>query len=166
MCSMFIGVGDEGQPGQGRGARAPLNSGKKIFGQFLCKIRAFFRQKSCKLREFCYFFGQISQKFGYFDTFWGKNRLIFGQFVNFLGHIFRANMLCPLKLTELLRLWTDLCRGRNYLVHLLYSLLRRIDPIMSSQQYAVCPVTQRYKRSPDIQKKQNKQAGRHLDLRA
>ena len=36
-----------------RGARAPLKFGKKIFGQFLCKIRAFFGQKSYKIRDFC-----------------------------------------------------------------------------------------------------------------
>jgi len=43
----FIGVGDGG-----RGARAPLKFGKKIFWQFLCKISAFFGQKSRKIREF------------------------------------------------------------------------------------------------------------------
>jgi len=34
--------------------QAPLKFGKKYFlGQLLCKIRAFFWQKSCKIREFC-----------------------------------------------------------------------------------------------------------------
>ena len=56
--SVYLGVG-EGEAGGG--ARAPLKFGKKIFfGQFLCKIRAFFRQKSCQIREFCKLFGQIS----------------------------------------------------------------------------------------------------------
>jgi len=32
----------------------------KFFGQLLRKIRAFFGQKSCKIREFCKFLGQIS----------------------------------------------------------------------------------------------------------
>jgi len=41
------------------GARAPLKFGKKFFWPFLCKFGAFFGQKSCKIREFCYFFGQI-----------------------------------------------------------------------------------------------------------
>ena len=50
-----ISVGDKGQ-----GARAPLKVGKNIFGQLLCKIRTFIGQKSCKIREFCKIFGQIS----------------------------------------------------------------------------------------------------------
>ena len=37
----------------GRGAYAPLKFGKNLGGEFLCKIRAFFGQKSCKIREFC-----------------------------------------------------------------------------------------------------------------
>jgi len=42
------GVGDGGQ-----GARAPQKFGKKFFGQLLCKIRAFFRQESCKIQAVC-----------------------------------------------------------------------------------------------------------------
>ena len=57
LTLVLIGVGDGGG---GRGARAPLKFGKILFGQLLHKIRAFFGQKSCKIREFCNFFGQIS----------------------------------------------------------------------------------------------------------
>jgi len=39
------------------GAHAPLKFRKKIFfGQLLCKIPAYFGQKSCKIWEFCKFF--------------------------------------------------------------------------------------------------------------
>ena len=40
----------------GVGARPPpkkKKSGKIFFGQLLCTIRTYFRQKSCKIREFC-----------------------------------------------------------------------------------------------------------------
>jgi len=47
---MFIGVGDE------RGHVTPKIREGNIFGRFLCKIRAFFAQKSCKLGNFVNFF--------------------------------------------------------------------------------------------------------------
>ena len=68
MCiyRTLIGVGDVGS---GR-ARAPLKFEKKIFlGQLLCKIWAFF--------------GQKSYKFGYFDNFLGKNHVKFRHFADF-----------------------------------------------------------------------------------
>jgi len=51
-----IGVGDGGQPPP----KKKKNLAKNFFGQFLWKILAFFGQKSCKIGEFCSFFGQIS----------------------------------------------------------------------------------------------------------
>jgi len=46
-----IGVGDGAGPGPGT---CPLKFGKNCFRAiFLCKIRVFFGQKSCKIREFC-----------------------------------------------------------------------------------------------------------------
>jgi len=43
-----IGVADEGAEGA-RAPPPPLKFGKIFFGQLLCKIRAFFGQKSCKI---------------------------------------------------------------------------------------------------------------------
>ena len=73
-CLAPIGVGDGG----GQGARVPLKFGKKI-GQFLCKIRAFIGQESCK----------------------------FGHFVNFSYIFFGQKCRASLKLTELLQTYTD-----------------------------------------------------------
>jgi len=48
VALIAIGVGDEG----GRGARPPTKySGKIFLWQLLCKIRAFFGQKSCENRK-------------------------------------------------------------------------------------------------------------------
>ena len=44
-----IGVGEGGQ---GAGT-CPLKFGQNLFRQFLRKIRAFFGQKSCRIRKFC-----------------------------------------------------------------------------------------------------------------
>jgi len=59
-----------------------------------------------KIRE-KYFSGNYYVKFGNFVNFSGKNHLKFGHFVNFpIFHThFRAQISCPLKLTEFLRLW-------------------------------------------------------------
>jgi len=43
-----IGVGGDG--GTGAGGR---HVHPKFFGQLLCKIRAFFGQKACRIWEFC-----------------------------------------------------------------------------------------------------------------
>jgi len=45
-----LGVGDGG-----RGSPPPKKSGKNLFWQFLSKIREFFGQKSCKIRDFFIF---------------------------------------------------------------------------------------------------------------
>ena len=49
-CLSSIGV----EEGRGRG-HVPTSPklGKILFGQLLCKILAFFGQKSCRIREFC-----------------------------------------------------------------------------------------------------------------
>jgi len=70
----YVGsVKNEGRGGQEGGGTGPPNgggrghvppgspggtkkSGKYFSGQLLCKIRAFFGQKYCKIPEFCYFF--------------------------------------------------------------------------------------------------------------
>ena len=89
-----------------RGGIFPKIREKIFFGQLLGKIRAFFGQKSCKIRKFCKFFEQISQKFGYFDSFSGKNHVKFGHFADFNTYFSGKNFVPPpLKLTELLRLW-------------------------------------------------------------
>ena len=61
----------------------PPNSEKIFFGQFLCKIRAFFGQNHVKL--------------GNFVNFSGKNHVNSGVLIIFHIHIFRAKMSCPLK---------------------------------------------------------------------
>ena len=51
-----IGVGGDGQ-----GDMCPLKFGKTYFsGNYYIKLGHFLGQKSCKIREFCKFFGQIS----------------------------------------------------------------------------------------------------------
>ena len=60
------------------------------------------KNQSVKFGNFVDFSGKYHKKLGYFDNFSGKNHVKFGHFV-----IFRAKMLCPLKLTELLRLWVS-----------------------------------------------------------
>jgi len=44
---LHIGVGD------GEGGHVPPKIRENFFRQLLCKIRAFFGLKSCKIREFC-----------------------------------------------------------------------------------------------------------------
>jgi len=62
---------------RGAGEHVP-NLGKIFFGQI-----------SCKIREFCYFFGQISlKKSGQFENFSAKYHVKFGHFVNFSYIIF------------------------------------------------------------------------------
>jgi len=43
---------------RGQGARTSLKFGKNFLGKLLCKIRVFWGQKSCKIREFCKIFRQ------------------------------------------------------------------------------------------------------------
>ena len=64
MGKMRIGVGDGGTVGGG--ARAPQNSGKNFFGQFLCKIRAFSGKNHVKLLEILLIFRANIIKFWVF----------------------------------------------------------------------------------------------------
>jgi len=45
--------------GEASRERAPKTLGKIFFGQLLCKIRAFFGQKSYIIRGFCYFLANV-----------------------------------------------------------------------------------------------------------
>jgi len=84
----------------------PPKFGKNIFGQLLCKIRAFSGKNHVNFGNFVNFRANIFKNRVFFKIFFSeKNHVKFEHFVNFSDIMFRTKRsFPPLKLTELLRL--------------------------------------------------------------
>ena len=82
----------------------PQNSGNIFSGQLLCKIWAFFGQRSCKIREVGY--GKYPINSSILTIFRTRIMQNSGSLLIFRTYFSGKNVLPPLlKLTELLRLW-------------------------------------------------------------
>jgi len=97
-----------------QGARAPPHKirEKYFYDNYYVEFGHFSGKNHVKFLNFVNFSGKII-KFGYFDNFSGKNHVKFRHFVNFSYRFFEQKWLPPLKLTELLRLWSTCLDERS-----------------------------------------------------